>query len=200
MSDLLATLGARAGGICELCGHAPDPAAPTARDLGVYSVPPVTTADAARAVLVCGVCRAQIDGESPLDAKHWFCLQQAAWSEVPAVQVVSWRLLQRLDGEGWARELLDQVYLDDEVLAWARETGEVAAEAQLRVVDSNGAVLSGGDTVTVIKDLDVKGTSFTAKRGTVVKNIRLTDDPALVEGRVNGIEIFLKTCFLKKVG
>jgi protein PhnA len=59
-------------------------------------------------------------------------------------------------------------------------------------------VLVDGDAVTLIKDLDVKGANFTAKRGTLVKGIRLTDDPALVEGRVNGIAIYLKTAFLKK--
>ncbi len=190
-TPLVPVLSARAGGKCELCGGD--------AELGALAVPPVTAADADRAVLVCGVCRHQIEGSQPLDPKHWFCLQQAAWSEVPAVQVVSWRLLQKLGGEGWARELLDQVYLDEAVLAWA-ETGTEAAEPELRVVDANGAVLATGDSVTLIKDLDVKGTSFTAKRGTVVKNIRLGDDPDLIEGRVNGIEIFLKTCFLKKVG
>lgn len=194
LTDLLPALRARAGDHCELCGGS--------ADLGAYAVPPTLTPDAARTVLVCSVCRGQLDGVQPLDAKHWFCLQQAAWSDVPAVQVASWRLLQRLDGESWARELLDQVYLDDEVLAWAREGAEASsvAEPEVRVVDSNGAVLASGDAVTLIKDLDVKGASFTAKRGTVVKNIRLTDDPDLIEGRVNGIEIFLKTCFLKKVG
>lgn len=191
-------LTSRAAGRCELC-EAPGSAGP----LGAYAVPPDGAGDPARSVVVCGVCRAQLDGGAPLDAKHWYCLQQAAWSEVPAVQVLSWRLLQRLRGEGWARELLEQVYLDEEVLRWA-EAGTsdagAAAEPEVRVVDANGAVLANGDAVTLIKDLDVKGASFTAKRGTVVKNIRLTDDPDLIEGRVNGIEIFLKTCFLKKSG
>jgi alkylphosphonate utilization operon protein PhnA len=56
-----------------------------------------------------------------------------------------------------------------------------------------------GDNVHIIKDLDVKGTTFTAKRGTLVKAIRLGEDPELVEGKVNGTSIMLKTCFLKKV-
>lgn len=65
--------------------------------------------------------------------------------------------------------------------------------------DSNGAVLSDGDSVTLIKDLKVKGTSTTLKRGTRVKNIRLTDDPAEVECNAEGIRgLVLRTEFLKK--
>jgi protein PhnA len=65
--------------------------------------------------------------------------------------------------------------------------------------DSNGAELSGGDSVTVIKDLKVKGSSITLKRGTKVSNIKLTDNDDEVEGKVDkqGV-IVLKTCFLKK--
>lgn len=64
--------------------------------------------------------------------------------------------------------------------------------------DSNGNALADGDTVTLIKDLDVKGMNFTAKRGTVVKNITLTSNPEHIEGKVNGTTIVLVTRFLKK--
>jgi protein PhnA len=64
--------------------------------------------------------------------------------------------------------------------------------------DSNGNVLNEGDTVTVIKDLKVRGTSSVIKRGIVVKNIRLTDDEEEIEGKVEKSMIVLKTCFLKK--
>lgn len=67
------------------------------------------------------------------------------------------------------------------------------------VKDSNGAVLSDGDNVTLIKDLKVKGTSETLKRGTTIKGIRLTDDPAEVECRHARIKgLVLRTEFLKK--
>ncbi len=67
------------------------------------------------------------------------------------------------------------------------------------VRDSNGTILKDGDNVTVIKDLKVKGTSETLKRGTMVKGIRLTDDPELVECRVEKIKgLVLRTEFLKK--
>ena len=64
--------------------------------------------------------------------------------------------------------------------------------------DSNGTVLTEGDAVTLIKDLKVKGSSQTLKRGTLVKNIRLTNSPAEIEGRAGGSTMVLKTEFLKK--
>ena len=67
------------------------------------------------------------------------------------------------------------------------------------VKDSNGTVLSEGDSVQLIKDLKVKGTSVTLKRGTVIKNIHLTADPEEIECRVEKVKgLVLKTCFLKK--
>lgn len=65
--------------------------------------------------------------------------------------------------------------------------------------DSNGTILCEGDTVTIIKDLKVKGSSTVLKRGTVVKNIHLTDDPAEIEGRTDKVKgLVLRTEFLKK--
>jgi protein PhnA len=65
--------------------------------------------------------------------------------------------------------------------------------------DSNGAKLADGDSVTLIKDLKVKGTSETLKRGTLVKNIRLTDNPAEVECSTKQVKgLVLKTEFVKK--
>lgn len=64
--------------------------------------------------------------------------------------------------------------------------------------DSNGNILSAGDTVIVIKSLKVKGMQSDIKRGTAVKNIRLTDNEEEIEGKVDGTLLVLKTCFLKK--
>lgn len=68
----------------------------------------------------------------------------------------------------------------------------------MEVKDSNGALLNEGDNVTVIKDLKVKGSSSVIKRGTAVKNIRLTDNADEVEGKVEKTVMVLKTIFLKK--
>ena len=68
------------------------------------------------------------------------------------------------------------------------------------VKDSNGNELKNGDSVTVIKDLPVKGTSTVIKRGTLIKNIRLTNNPEQIECNADKVKgLVLKTCFLKKV-
>jgi len=69
----------------------------------------------------------------------------------------------------------------------------------MEVKDSNGNILNEGDSVTVIKDLKVKGSSSVIKRGTTVKNIRLTDDEKEIEGKVEKTVMVLKTEFLKKL-
>jgi protein PhnA len=70
---------------------------------------------------------------------------------------------------------------------------------EIVVKDSNGTVLGDGDSVTLIKDLKVKGTSVTLKRGTLVKNIRLTDDEDEIECNVEKVRgLVLRTEFLKK--
>ena len=67
------------------------------------------------------------------------------------------------------------------------------------VKDSNGNILGNGDSVTLIKDLKVKGTSVTLKRGTLVKGIRLTGNPEEVDCKAGGIKgLVLRTEFLKK--
>ena len=68
------------------------------------------------------------------------------------------------------------------------------------VKDSNGTKLSGGDSIQAVKDLKVKGTSFVIKRGTVIKNIRLTDDETLVEGHADKLKnLLLEVQYFKKV-
>jgi protein PhnA len=69
----------------------------------------------------------------------------------------------------------------------------------MEVRDSNGNILNEGDSVTLIKDLKVRGSSSVLKRGTVVKNIRMTEDEGEIEGKVEKTMMVLKTEFLKKV-
>lgn len=191
MSQLFDALQDRASGRCELCG--------SEGGLGTFGVEPLNGDELGRSILACGICQEQLGGAQP-DEQHWFCLRDSIWSEVPAVQVQSWRMLHRQGDAGWARELLDQAYLDEELLAWAEQGLEVdAGGTAAQTLDSNGAALAEGDSVSLIKNLEVKGGNFTAKRGTVVKGIRLTGNPEHVEGRVNGMTIVLKTCFLKRI-
>ena len=65
--------------------------------------------------------------------------------------------------------------------------------------DSNGNLLKDGDSVTTTKDLKVKGSSMVIKRGKPIRNIKLTDDPAEVDCRVDGSSVVLKAEFLKKI-
>lgn len=180
----------RSGNQCELCKD--DTA------LSVYPIPPENEASDEKAVLLCATCREQIEQPELLDPNHWRCLNDSMWSQVPAVQVMAWRMLSRLREEVWARDLLDMLYLEDEVMAWAKQGHAQEQEPEDVTRDCNGAELQAGDNVTLIKDLDVKGAGFTAKRGTTVRNISLTDNPEQIEGRVNGVRIVLLTCYLKK--
>ena len=68
----------------------------------------------------------------------------------------------------------------------------------MEVKDSNGTLLNEGDSVSIIKDLKVKGSSSVIKRGTIVKNIRLTDSEQEIEGKVEKSMMVLKACFVKK--
>lgn len=177
---------------CELCG---------ATDaLAVFPVPPVSDDSVDQSVLLCDTCRTQIENPDQVDANHWRCLNDSMWSQVPAVQVLAWRMLNRLRAEGWPQDLLDMMYLDEESQSWAEATGDhLSDDEQVRHLDSNGAVLEAGDTVTLTKDLNVKGSSLTAKRGTAVRNISLVpDNPEQIEGRVDGQHIVILTKFVKK--
>lgn len=172
---------------CELCG--------STESLSVYEVPPASTPDIDKCAYLCSTCVDQIEKKSDIDVNHWFCLNESAWSAVPAVQALALRILNRLGDQDWCQSLADQLYLEDDIREWA----EMGFESNMvKTVDSNGVEIFEGDSVTVIKDLDVSGTSFVAKRGTVVKNVHVTGNGTHVEGKVNGTTIFLKTEFLKK--
>jgi len=184
-------LQARSESKCELCG--------ASENLAAYEVPPASDGSAEQSIFACDTCRDQIGNPDNVDVNHWRCLNDSMWSQVPAVQVVAWRMLTRLRGEGWPQDLLDMMYLDDETRTWAEAGSANAAEEAIIHRDSNGAVLEAGDTVTLTKDLDVKGSSLTAKRGTAVRNIRLVQDNAeQIEGRVDGQQIVILTKFVKK--
>ncbi len=188
------TLLNRANHKCEICEGEDQ--------LSVFNIEP-TNANYGSEILVCSVCKPELVSPEADAAKnqHWFCLQSAMWSEVPSVKVISWRLLNRFKAERWAQDLLDQAYFEEDIVEWAKagqddEDDETADWPP--TFDSNGAQLATGDDITLIRDLDVKGTSFVAKRGTLVRGIRVIEDPEYVEGRVNKIAIMLKTCFIKK--
>jgi len=178
---------------CELCSSQQG-------KMEVYTIQPTLKVDENSSLILCEKCRAQIENPESLDVNHWRCLNESMWSEYKPVQVMSYRMLSLLRHESWASELLEQMYLDEDLIAWAKAglPSKEAADTEAPTFDSNGVKLVDGDSVTLIKDLDVKGGGFTAKRGTLVKNISLTNNPKHVEGKVNGIQIVLVSAFLKK--
>lgn len=173
---------------CELCS--------SVDNLNVYEVPPEVEANSDKCALLCDTCKGQVENTIDLDINHWHCLNDSMWSQTPAVQVIAYRMLSRLSSEGWAKDLLDIIYLEEETKVWAEKT--LAEDDDVQHIDSNGVRLNAGDTVVLIKDLDVKGSSIIAKRGTSVRNIGLTSNPEHIEGRVDGQRIVILTKFVKK--
>lgn len=182
----------RSGNQCELCK--------STDALKIYEVAPQPYGDASDSIYICDNCRAQIDKKAELDAKHWSLLSETMWSEVPGIQVVSWRMLNRLKQESWASDNLDMMYLDDERLAWAKASGDHENDATVELhKDSNGHQLQNGDTVVLTKSLDVKGSTLNAKMGTVVRNIRLVEDNTeQIEGRIEGQLIVILTKYVRR--
>ncbi|SHM02211.1 PhnA domain-containing protein [Flavobacterium xanthum] len=186
-------LNKRSGSKCELCG--------ATENLKVYEVLPAKKGGIDESILACSTCIDQIENPETLDLNHWRCLNDSMWNENAAVQVVAWRMLSRLRASGWPQELLDQMYLDEDTLAWAQATGE-GEEEENKVIhrDSNGVILEIGDSVVLIKDLKVKGSSMVAKQGTAVRNIRLDHENAeYIEGKVDGQTIVIITAYVKKI-
>ncbi|KAA2239953.1 PhnA protein [Chitinophaga agrisoli] len=189
LEELLAQ---RSGDACELCQDT--------SSLKTYEVPPGKGNDPDMYMLLCDTCLTQVEKRAELNSNHWKCLSKSMWSEVPAVQVVSWRILNRLRNESWAAESLEMLYLSDEILTWAKATGDHENDATVDLQrDCNGQILQHGDTVVLTKSLDVKGSTLNAKMGTVVKNIRLVEDnTAQIEGRIEGQMIVILTKFVRK--
>ncbi|MDF1882035.1 PhnA domain-containing protein [Sulfurimonas sp. MAG313] len=175
----------RSGNRCELC---------TSTDsLSVLEVSP-SDGSIDQSIYICSACKEQVEDKDKMDENHWHCLNESMWSEENAVKVVVYRMLSRLKNQ----ELLDMLYLEDDIKAWA-EMG-LSAENKEPTRDANGTILQAGDSVSVIKDLVVKGAGFTAKQGTTVKNIHLVlGNCEQIEGRVNGTKIVLLSCYLKKL-
>ena len=170
--------------VCELCG--------SAEDVNLVAVPQGEEGEDG-SVYLCQNCATQI-ASGDLDETHFNCLNDSMWSETSAVKVISALLLDKLGRQ----DLLEMLYFEEPEQAWFDKA--LSAEANKLVYkDANGVELQAGDSIVILKDLEVKGAGFTAKRGTTVTRISLApNDPTHVEGRVNGTKIFIKTEFIKK--
>lgn len=178
------SLEARSNGVCELCG--------SSEGLSAIELP-ISDSSEEQSLYICSNCKSQIES-GDLDENHFNCLNDTMWSETPAVKIMSYILFNRLGRQ----DMIDMMYLEEDELSLAEQA--VNAEANKLVYkDSNGVELQTGDSIVILKDLEVKGAGFTAKRGTTVTRISLApNDPTHVEGRVNGTKIFIKTEFIKK--
>jgi len=191
--SVLQTLQERSNNTCELCT--------STEDLKQYTIPPSLNENVSNDVLVCKSCLDQIEEHEDMDPNHWRCLNDSMWSEHKAVQIMAWRMLQRLRNEGWPKDLLDMMYLDDEAMALARATGEDKDESEKIIHrDINGVILENGDHVVLVKDLKVKGSSMVAKQGTAVRNIRVDyENDKFIEGKVGAQQIVIITEYVKKI-
>ncbi len=184
----------RSNATCELCS--------STDSLAIYTIAPNNGAGIENSVYVCEKCLKQLDKKEDLDPAHWTCLKDSMWSEIPSVQVVAWRMLSRLKNESWASDAIDMMYLDEDNLTWAKASDDhLDSDASDIHRDSLGAILRSGDSVTLIKSLDVKGSQINAKIGTVVKNIKIvSDNTEQIEGKVEGQQIVILTKFVRKSG
>ena len=170
--------------VCELCG--------SSEDVTVLELP-ISDGSEEQSIYVCANCKGQIES-GDLDETHFNSLNDAMWSETPAVKIMSYILWNKLGRQ----DMVEMMYLEEDELALAEQA--INAEAnKVTFRDANGVELLAGDSIVILKDLDVKGAGFTAKRGTTVTRISLPHDmDDHVEGRVNGTKIYLKTEFIKK--
>lgn len=184
---ILSALETRCESKCELCT--------SGEELTAFTVPPKSRDNPDHQVALCKICLDQVQDMNNLDANHMRCASESMWSQVPAVQALSYKILKSLATKDWAADAIAMIYMEDETREWAESGFDEAIVHK----DSNGHTLQNGDSVTLIKDLNVKGGGFTAKRGTAVRRIRLDPDNANhIEGKVDGQHIVILTQYVKK--
>lgn len=172
-------------GLCELCN--------LIDSANVYTVSPKSDEFIENQVALCNTCQEALEGND--STFHWRCLDGSIWSLQPSVQALSYRILQKYKEEDWANNLINMVDFDENVVQWAVSAFEVPDIHK----DAFGNTLENGDNVVLTQALNVKGTNFTASKGTVVKKIKLVHDNfAQIEGKINEQTIVILTKFVKK--
>jgi len=182
---MTSALSERSGGLCELCNK---------NDATIaYTLSPKTDERPENQVALCSECLQHLDAAD--QGFYWRVVEGSIWNPEPSVQALSYRILQKYQQEDWASGVLSMIDLDDDVLQWALNGTEPAAAH----IDAFGNVLEAGDTVVLTQALDVKGTNFSAPKGTVVKRIRLVaDNTEQIEGKINDQMIVILTKYVKK--
>lgn len=179
------TLAERCQGTCELCtAEIPSTA---------YAVSPKNHDVVENEVALCDTCLAALDRKDA--QQHWQCLAGSIWNTEPSVQALTYRVLYNNRDEGWAQEIMSSVELDESIIDWATSAYAVADVHK----DSNGVTLEQGDTVVLTQNLNVKGTNFTAPKGTIVRKIRLVpDNTDQIEGKINEQMIVILAKYVRK--
>ena len=182
----------RSNAKCELCGNE--------ENRSVYTVPDIKENSLQTNLYACKICILQMEDSEKIEPNHWRCLNESMWSEHDAVKIMAWRMLHTID-EDWTQDLLNMMYLEEDVLELAKASGDGEDdENKLIHRDVNGVILEHGDSVILIKDLKVKGSSMVAKQGTAVRNIRLDhENETYIEGKVDGQQIVIITEYVKKL-
>ncbi|WP_418636249.1 PhnA domain-containing protein [Winogradskyella sp.] len=181
----------RSGSKCELCGNE--------EKLSEYTVSDIKENGLKTVLYACNVCTEQMNDSDAIDVNHWRCLNDSMWSEHDAVKIMAWRMLNRIKAD-WTQDLLGMMYMEEDILELAKASGDGEDEENKLIHrDVNGVILEHGDSVVLIKDLKVKGSSMVAKQGTAVRNIRLDhENETYIEGRVDGQQIVIITEYVKK--
>lgn len=175
----------RSQDLCELCS--------TGAAAHAYTVSPKSDESIENQVALCETCLNALDSDDA--GFHWRCLEGSIWNPEPGVQALSYRLLHKHKEEDWAGNVISSVDVDDNIIQWALSAFEVADVHK----DAFGNILENGDTVVLTTVLNVKGTSFSASKGTVVKRIKLVhDNTEQIEGKINDQTIVILTKFVKK--
>lgn len=175
----------RSQDLCELCNAEPATIE--------YTVSPKSDDSINNQVAICNTCSSSMSNKEAVF--HWRCLEGSIWNPEPSVQALSYRILQQFKDQDWANNLLSSVDIDENTVQWAMS----ALEAPDLHIDAFGNQLENGDSVVLTQALDVKGTNFTASKGTVVKKIKLVhDNHEQIEGKVNDQTIVILTKFVKK--
>ena len=173
-------------GNCELCNES----SATIE----YTVSPKSDDSIENQVALCETCHQKMNDQK--EGHYWRILEGSIWSTEPSVQSLSYRILQLFKNEDWANNIISSVDLDENTVSWAMSAYDVADVHK----DAFNNKLENGDNVVLTQALDVKGTNFTASKGTVVKRIKLiADNPEQIEGKINEQSIVILTKFVKKL-
>lgn len=175
----------RSQDVCEICG--------TETATLAYTVSPKNDDSIDNQVALCNTCLSALDNKD--SSFHWRCIEGSIWNPEPSIQALSYRILNQYKEEDWANNLINSVDLDENIVQWAMSAFEVADVHK----DAFGNILENGDNVVLTQALNVKGTNFTASKGTVVKKIKLVHDNAeQIEGKINDQTIVILCKFVKK--